>query len=305
MKRAFLSIAILGLFVCSLEAKISEVSQTLRKSILDTLKVDGSEVAIITMNNGEKIYIKFFPEDAPKTVKNFVMLSNLEFYDELTFHRVEPDFVVQGGDPLGTGYGGAGYNIVAEFNSQKHLTGTLAMARGDPPNSASSQFYICLDPLPSLDNKYTVFGQVMKGMDVVRKIKKGDVMRSIKIKNPTYNELLVTCKGEGVIYTPPMVKNITLPDYPVEEMGTRGGSGNINLRILVDKKGTVQKVKFLSSDLKFTESKLKPIIMTWVFVPATIDDSPVSDWINLPIEFKVNGKQVEIRCGEERKDASL
>ena len=142
-----------------------KISSKLRKSILDTLRVDGSEIAIITMENGHKIWLKFFPEDAPNTVKNFIMLANLGFYDSLTFHRVVENFVAQGGDPLGNGLGGAGYNINAEFNSRRHLEGTVAMARSQSPNSASSQFYICLAPQPYLDNQYTVFGQLIKGVE--------------------------------------------------------------------------------------------------------------------------------------------
>lgn len=172
--------------------KTARLKPQLRKSVLDTLKVEGSEIAIITMGSGDKIYVKFFPEDAPNTVKNFIMLSNLGFYDSLTFHRVvkEPQpFVVQGGDPVGDGTGGPGYNINAEFNKHKHLLGTVAMARSSDPNSAGSQFYICLAPQPSLDKQYTVFGQVIKGMDIVNRIKKGDIMQSIKIERMSYEKL--------------------------------------------------------------------------------------------------------------------
>ncbi|MCD5383998.1 peptidylprolyl isomerase, partial [candidate division WOR-3 bacterium] len=154
-------------------ARISRVTEEMRGEILDTLTLSGDEIAIITMEDGGKIYIKFFPDEAPNTVKNFIMLSRLEFYDSLTFHRVvkEPrPFVVQGGCPLGRGTGDAGYNIDAEFNERPHLKGTVAMARSQDPNSASCQFYICLAPQPGLDGNYTVFGQVIKGMDVVEKI---------------------------------------------------------------------------------------------------------------------------------------
>ncbi|MDP2626203.1 MAG: peptidylprolyl isomerase, partial [Candidatus Rokubacteria bacterium] len=99
----------------------------------------------------------------------------------LTFHRVEPGFVVQGGDPKGDGTGGPGYMIKAEFNTQKHLRGALAMARSQNPDSAGSQFYICLAAAPFLDGNYTVFGIVTSGMDAVDKIKKGDKMKSVKI----------------------------------------------------------------------------------------------------------------------------
>jgi len=140
---------------------------------------------IITMEKGGEIHIEFFPADAPKTVENFVTLTKKGYYDGLTFHRVEPGFVVQGGDPKGDGTGGPGYKIKAEFNKQKHVRGTLAMARGPEPDSAGSQFYICFQPAPFLDGKYTVFGQVVKGMEVVDQIKIGDRMKSVKIVEPT------------------------------------------------------------------------------------------------------------------------
>jgi peptidyl-prolyl cis-trans isomerase B (cyclophilin B) len=139
------------------------------------------QTAVITMDKGGAIAIDFFPEDAPKTVENFVTLAKKGFYDGLTFHRVEPNFVVQGGDPKGNGMGGPGYTIKAEFNKQKHVRGALAMARSQSPDSAGSQFYITLAPSHFLDGQYTVFGTVTSGMDVVDKIRKGDKMKSVKI----------------------------------------------------------------------------------------------------------------------------
>jgi len=137
--------------------------------------------AVITMEKGGEIKFDFFPEDAPKTVENFVTLAKKSFYDGLTFHRVEPGFVVQGGDPQGNGMGGPGYKIKAEFNKQKHVRGAVAMARSNDPDSAGSQFYIVLAPANSLDGKYTVFGIVTSGMDVVDKVRVGDKMKSVKI----------------------------------------------------------------------------------------------------------------------------
>jgi len=137
--------------------------------------------AVITMDKGGEIKIDFYPADAPKTVENFVTLAKKGFYDGLTFHRVEPGFVAQGGDPKGNGTGGPGYQIKAEFNKQKHLRGTVAMARSQHPDSAGSQFYICFKPAPFLDGQYTVFGIVTSGMEVVDGIKVGDKMKSVKI----------------------------------------------------------------------------------------------------------------------------
>lgn len=123
------------------------------------------------------IYLEFYPDVAPKTVENFKKLARSGFYDGTTFHRVVPRFVIQGGDPnsrdddrSNDGQGGPGWVIPAEFNETKHEPGVLSMARGPDPNSAGSQFFICLERLPHLDHKYTAFGKVFKGMDVVRKI---------------------------------------------------------------------------------------------------------------------------------------
>jgi peptidyl-prolyl cis-trans isomerase B (cyclophilin B) len=140
-----------------------------------------TQVATITLENGNEIRIEFFPEDAPKTVENFVTLAKKGFYDGLKFHRVVPDFVVQGGDPKGDGTGGPGYTIKAEFNKQKHVRGTLAMARSQHPDSAGSQFYITYGATPHLDNNYTVFGKVVSGMEHVDRIKQGDKMKTVKI----------------------------------------------------------------------------------------------------------------------------
>src|SRR5438270_2923554 len=139
------------------------------------------QTAEITMDKGGVIKIEFFPEDAPKTVENFVTLAKKGFYDGLTFHRVEPGFVVQGGDPKGDGTGGPGYQIKAEFNKQKHLRGSVAMARSQHPDSAGSQFYITYGPTPHLDGNYTVFGRVVSGMEHVDRIRQGDRMKSVTI----------------------------------------------------------------------------------------------------------------------------
>jgi peptidyl-prolyl cis-trans isomerase B (cyclophilin B) len=140
------------------------------------------QTALITLENGQTITIEFFPEDAPKTVENFVTLAKKGFYDNLTFHRVVPDFVVQGGCPKGNGTGGPGYNIKAEFNKQKHVRGSVAMARSQDPDSAGSQFYITYGATPHLDNNYTVFGKVTSGMEAVDRIKQGDRMKSVAIQ---------------------------------------------------------------------------------------------------------------------------
>ena len=139
------------------------------------------QTGVIALEKGGEIRIEFFPEDAPKTDENFVTLAKKGFYNGLNFHRVVPDFVVQGGCPKGNGTGGPGYTIKAEFNKQKHLRGTVAMARSQHPDSAGSQFYICYGTTPHLDGQYTVFGNVVSGMELVDRIKQGDKMTSVTI----------------------------------------------------------------------------------------------------------------------------
>ncbi len=139
------------------------------------------QTAVIELEKGGEIRMEFYPEDAPKTVENFVALATKGFYNGLTFHRVVPNFIVQGGCPKGNGTGGPGYQIKAEFNKQKHLRGAVAMARSQHPDSAGSQFYICYGSTPHLDGNYTVFGRVVSGIEHVDRIKQGDRMKSVTI----------------------------------------------------------------------------------------------------------------------------
>src|SRR3989344_5200350 len=128
------------------------------------------------------IKAELYAEKAPITTKNFIELANSGFYNGLKFHRVEKDFVIQGGDPKGDGTGGSGKNIPLEINSDlRHTEGAVAMARSQDPDSASSQFYITLAPTPFLDGNYAVFGKVISGMDAVRKIQVGDKMNRVYI----------------------------------------------------------------------------------------------------------------------------
>lgn len=153
-----------------------------------------NEIAILKTSMGP-ITIKFYPEVAPGHVLNFKKLAKKGFYDGTTFHRVIPDFMIQGGDPntkdddpLNDGYGGPGYFTKAEFNNKHHLRGTVSMARGDDPDSAGSQFFICLKTLPELDGQYTIFGEVVSGMDVVDKIAALETDSRDNPKIPVYVE---------------------------------------------------------------------------------------------------------------------
>lgn len=150
---------------------------------------DGGNVEAVIKTDKGDVVLQFYPEAAPVTVASFLHLARTGFYNGTTFHRVVPGFVAQGGDPKSkdpnakdVGTGGPGYNLPAEFNSLKHETGTLAMARSQDPNSGGSQFYICLAPQPSLDGQYTVFGHVVSGMEVVNAITQGDVIREVTVR---------------------------------------------------------------------------------------------------------------------------
>jgi peptidyl-prolyl cis-trans isomerase B (cyclophilin B) len=140
------------------------------------LPKDGDPIVILTTNEG-RIVLKFFPQKAPRHVKNFLDLAKKNFYDGTKFHRVIPGFMIQGGDPNTKlsdtstwGQGGPGYTVKAEFNDIPHTPGILSMARTSDPDGAGSQFFIMHARTPSLDGQYSVFGQVIEGMDVVNKI---------------------------------------------------------------------------------------------------------------------------------------
>src|SRR5579871_3813787 len=138
--------------------------------------------ATLATSRGE-IVCELFAKEAPKTVNNFVFLAKEQFYDNTTFHRVINDFMVQGGDPTGTGRGGPGYRFEDEFkgNPHRHKVGTLSMANAGPGTNGS-QFFITHVVTDWLDGKHTVFGQVASGQDVVNKIQQGDQLKSVTIQ---------------------------------------------------------------------------------------------------------------------------
>ena len=146
--------------------------------------------ATIQFENGEQIKIDLFEEDAPGTVENFVSLAKKNFYDGLTFHRVIPGFVIQGGDPNGNGTGGPGYTIKCETegNPNKHERGSLSMAHAGK-DTGGSQFFICFEAQPHLDGVHTVFGKVVEGMDVVDRVKVGDVIQDVTIEEQNINRI--------------------------------------------------------------------------------------------------------------------
>jgi len=156
-------------------------------SAMPEMQIDPDKTYVATISTAKgDIVVQLDASAAPLTVNNFVFLAEQGFYDGLTFHRVEPGFVIQGGDPTGTGAGGPGYTVPAEIQLP-HVEGAIAMARrGDEVNpdraSSGSQFYITLAPTPFLDEEYTAFGHVIEGMEVVQSIAIGDVIEKITIR---------------------------------------------------------------------------------------------------------------------------
>lgn len=131
-----------------------------------------------------RVVIEMHPDLAPKHVAHIKKLTRKGFYDGIAFHRVIEGFMAQGGDPTGTGMGGSGTNIEAEFSNERHIRGTASMARSSDPNSADSQFFLMFAPAPFLDGKYTVWGQITEGMEYVDNIKRGDQARNGVVTEP-------------------------------------------------------------------------------------------------------------------------
>lgn len=129
------------------------------REITDTIDFSSTKYKVNLDTSMGPIRLELFPDSAPGHCKNLISLVKAGFYDGLTFHRVVPGFVIQGGCPQGTGVGGPGYSIKAEFNERPHEAGVLSMARATDPDSGGSQFFLCLDRVPYLDNQYTVFGK--------------------------------------------------------------------------------------------------------------------------------------------------
>ena len=148
------------------------------------LKASENKNIHILLDKGVVI-IETFPDKAPSTVNRIIELANEGFYDGLTFHRVISGFMAQGGDPEGNGTGGSGKNIKAEFNDVKHERGVVSMARSNDPDSADSQFFICYDSHPFLDGKYTAWGKVIQGMNIIDRIPEGRGPNGQVLNNPT------------------------------------------------------------------------------------------------------------------------
>jgi len=164
---------------------------------------NSNEVAVIKTNEGEMV-VQFWTDAAPNTIENFKKLARQGFYDGTIFHRIVKGFMIQGGDPNSKdaakedayGQGGPGYEIKAEFNNHSHDRGVLSMARGPNPDSAGSQFFICLAPVRRLDGQYTTFGKLIKGDDVLEKIGNTSIERNAQgeMSKPTKRVVIESVK---------------------------------------------------------------------------------------------------------------
>lgn len=201
-----LVIALVGLIAYSVinESKGNEIQVPDMVAAIEALDIKQNPVATIEMENGGIIKAELYPKIAPNTVCNFIELANSGFYDGLIFHRCIKDFMIQGGDPQGTGMGDPGYSIAGEFtnngfkNDLKHERGVLSMARAKAPDTAGSQFFIMHQDYPSLDNEYASFGKVIEGMEVVDAIATQET------------------DGNDKPLTPQVIKKITVETFGVE-----------------------------------------------------------------------------------------
>jgi peptidylprolyl isomerase len=175
---------------------------------------DADNTLILTTKHG-KVVIRLRPDLAPKHVAQIKTLVKRKFYDGIVFHRVIPGFMAQTGDPTGTGSGGSDLpDLKAEFSSAPFKRGTLGMARASDPNSANSQFFICLADASFLDGQYTVFGEVVSGMEVVDKIKAGTKENNGAVDNP---DKIVTLRLASDAKARPKPKATSAPDAPAAE----------------------------------------------------------------------------------------
>lgn len=177
---------ILFLFSCTKDThKIEVIANTTGEEInIEKLKTDigGLSTASATIETIHgKIIFRFYTKAAPRTSARIMQLIQTKFYDGLLINRAIPNFIIQTGDPTGTGKGGSGTVIKSEFNELQHIKGTIGMARGTDKDSGDSQFYISLTTLPHLDGKNTVFGQVVDGLDILPKLSKGDRIMTITL----------------------------------------------------------------------------------------------------------------------------
>ena len=178
-------LTVVGLTMALLVGVAAEGAEKKKYDRPPEMKIDPNKTYTATMDTTEgKIVIELLPKVAPGHVNSFVFLAREKFYDDVIFHRIIPGFMIQGGDPEGTGMGGPGYKLKAEFNDVKHHRGVLSAARAQDPNSAGSQFFLMHGEAPHLDGKYTAYGRVKEGLDVVDKIAKTPTGANDRPENP-------------------------------------------------------------------------------------------------------------------------
>jgi len=193
----------LSIFAAVLLGLISGVTHLRAEEKKESPMNASNEVAVIKTNEGDMV-IQFWTDAAPKTVENFKKLARAGFYDGTIFHRIVKNFMIQGGDPVSKdpskedryGSGGPGYKIKAEFNDHSHERGVISMAREPEPDSAGSQFFICLAPVTRLDHQYTTFGKLIKGDDVLENIGAAEVSRNSggEMSKPTQRIVIESIK---------------------------------------------------------------------------------------------------------------
>ena len=170
---------LLTLFLTGVIKMPSQPAKSYNSPTPMVIDVNKKYTAVIKTAKGD-LTLELYPQNAPVTVNNFVSLARKGFYNGLTFHRIIPGFMAQGGDPTGTGAGGPGYKFQDEFSQRTHVTGALSMANSGP-NTNGSQFFICYAPQPHLNGKHSVVGQCTQGMDVLNKLVNGDKINEIVI----------------------------------------------------------------------------------------------------------------------------
>jgi peptidyl-prolyl cis-trans isomerase B (cyclophilin B) len=238
-------------------------------------------IATIETNKGT-IRIELYPEEAPKTVENFIKLTKKGYYDGLVFHRVIPDFVIQTGDPNGDGSGGPGYTIPDERSSKiKHEVGAVAMAKTAAPNSAGSQFYIVIGkPAPHLDGGYTAFGKVISGQPVAESIRVGDKMLKVTVTGaddaPTTNANVGDRSAMLVRMNTPKLPDVTLK-------ATDKGTVKVKFIISADGKTQVELVE--GSGNSDVDKALLSSLEQWKWLPALKGGSPISTSQEIAIEL--------------------
>ena len=178
----FMLVALLLMSCATVSSEPAPTKKPMSYSAPPSMTIDTSKQYTATIETEKgNIVLELFASDVPVTVNNFVFLAREGFYDGTTFHRVIPDFMVQGGDPTGTGTGGPGYSFADEFTKHTHVTGALSMANSGP-NTNGSQFFITYSPQSHLDNHHSVFGQLIDGTDVLEAIVNGDTIVGITIE---------------------------------------------------------------------------------------------------------------------------